>query len=284
MGDMNDFIFRIRRDGILTYVNEVFCRRMEKREDELIGFPFEPIITAEETSRLQTLKSEIVTSDPLKTIELQTILPDGMVCREEWKIRGIFSISGRLIEYQVIGRDISHIKNLEEQLAAYHTHTEARISQRTREMQIANKNLIAEISRREVIERELLIIQFVFDQASDSIILFTRTGEVYRANETGCNLLGYKKDEIMKKTVFEISPEITPMIWEKMWSDSNTLTDSVRALSIHRRKDGSIIPVELSRKFIRLPTISLFCSIARKREAFPDSSADSMGIRPEQFP
>lgn len=262
--DQTEFIFRSRPDGILTFVNDTFCRRHERRKEELIGFPYEPVISHEDLERLSRLRSSLTPKNPAAKISFKAIQPDGMVAFEEWLYRGIFSTSGILAGYQAVGRDISELKHLEEQLQTYHTNFEMVVKQRTREMRSANQDLMSEIARREKLERELLIIKFVFDQASDSILLFDTSGAIYRANETACKLLGYSQEEIQKITVFDVNQEITPEIWEEMWAEKGREGDSCRIRSVHRRKNGEIIPVEISRKFISAGPISLFCSIARQ--------------------
>ena len=131
-------------------------------------------------------------------------------------------------------------------------------------MRTANQDLMAEIARREKLERELLIIKFVFDHASDSILLFERNGAMYRANETACTLLGFTAEEIQNISVFDVNPEITPDIWQEMWTSEREVDETSRVRSVHLRSDGEIIPVEISRKFISAGPVSLFCSIARR--------------------
>ncbi|WP_319580007.1 PAS domain S-box protein [uncultured Methanospirillum sp.] len=262
--DQNEFIFRSRPDGTLTYVNDAFCRRMDRKRDELVGFSYEPVISHEDLERLDRLRSDLTPKTPVAKIAFKTIQPDGMVAWEEWQYRGIFTNSGALGSIQAIGTDISERKHLEEQLQIYHANFEAVIKQRTREMRAANQDLMAEITRREKLERELLIIRFVFDQASDSILLFDITGAVYRANETACKLLGYSREEIQQITVYDINPEITLQTWQEMWEMPREDEETFRVRSVHRRQDGEIIPVEISRKFITAGPLSLFCSIARE--------------------
>ncbi|PWR71493.1 PAS domain S-box protein [Methanospirillum lacunae] len=262
--DQNEFIFRSRPDGILTYVNNAFCRRMERERNELVGFPYEPVISHEDLERLTRLRADLTPKNSIAKIAFKTIQADGMVAWEEWQYRGIFTSDGILGSIQAIGTDISERKHLEEQLQIYHANFEAVIKQRTREMRAANQDLMAEMTRREKLERELLIIRFVFDQASDSILLFDRTGAVYRANETACKLLGYSLEEIQQITVFDINPEISTEIWQTMWEIQREEEETFRVRSVHRRHDGEIIPVEISRKFIIAGPLSLFCSIARE--------------------
>ncbi len=264
--DQSEFIFRSRPDGTLTFVNEAFCRRMERKRSDLIGFPYEPVISHEDQEKLSQMKNAVTKQNPVAKITFKAIQPDGMVAWEEWLYRGIFSNTSTLTGYQAVGRDVSDRRHLEDQLQTYHANFEAIIKQRTREMRAANQDLMAEIARREKLERELLIIRFVFDHASDSILLFDREGGMYRANETACTLLGYSGDEIQNITVFDVNPEITPDVWNEMWSSADTDADICRVRSVHRRRDGEIFPVEISRKFITAGPISLFCSIARKVE------------------
>jgi PAS domain S-box-containing protein len=262
--DQTEFIFRSRPDGILTFVNEAFCRRIERKKEELVGFPYEPVISHEDLERLSRVRSTITPTNPTGKISFKAIQPDGLIAFEEWLFRGIFNNSGILFEYQAIGRDISEIKHLEEQLQTYHTNFEIVVKQRIRELRSANQDLMAEIARREKLERELLIIRFVFDQASDSILLFEKTGTLYRANETACKLLGYTKEEIQKISVFDVNPEISPELWQQMWMEAGGDDEASRVRSVHRRQNGEIISVEVSRKFITAGPISLLCSIARQ--------------------
>jgi PAS domain S-box-containing protein len=280
--DQTEFLFRSRPDGVITFVNDAFCRKLEKRREELLGFPYEPVISHGDLERLTRLRAQLTPENPVAKISFKAIQPDGMVAWEEWLYRGFFSSSRILAGYQAIGKDISERKHLEEQLQTYHTNFQAILRQRTKEMRSANQDLMTEISRREKLERELLIIRFVFDQASDSILLFERSGAIYRANETACSLLGYTMDEMIQLTVFQVNPEITPEGWEEMWSTSEGKDETSRVLSVHRRSDGELIQVEISRKFITAGPLSLFCSIARQVEnhSSPDDSVPPRGSDP----
>lgn len=262
--DLSEFMFSCLPDGIVLRVNSAFCTRMNRREDELIGFPYEPVISHEDTERLSKLKESITPDTPVQAIKFKAIQPDGMVAWEEWSYRGIFDKDTSLERYLAVGRDISRIHHLEEQLETFHTNFEELVKQRTREMRKANQDLMSEIARREKIERELLIIEAAFDHASDSILLFERSGRLWRANETSCRLLGYTKEDIVDITVFSLNKEITPDIWDIMWQKADEKPEIWRLQAFHQKKDGSIIRVDVSRTFIKAGPITLFCSIARE--------------------
>ncbi|WP_052288868.1 PAS domain-containing protein [Methanospirillum hungatei] len=262
--DLNEFVFSCTPEGILKRVNHPFCVRMDRKPEELLGFPYEPVISHEDLERLSKMKQEITPTNPSQTISFKAIQPDGMMAFEEWTYRGIFTQDGKLSGYLAVGHDISREKHLEEQLNTFHASFEALVKQRTKEMRQANQDLMKEIARRERIERELLIIEAAFNHASDSILLFERSGRLWRANETSCRLLGYSKDEIAAISVFDINQEITPEIWEEMWEQAEQEPGISRVTSTHVRRDGTIIPVEVSRTFFTAGPMTLFCSIARE--------------------
>ncbi|MDD1724368.1 MAG: PAS domain S-box protein [Methanospirillum sp.] len=262
--DLTEYMFRSSPGGILQRVNRPFCIRMNRNPEELIGFPYEPLISHEDLGLLTRMKQEICQESPVRIISFKVIQPDGMVAWEEWTYRGIFSEEGSLAGFLAVGHDISRQQHLEEQLNTYHASFESLVKQRTREMRQANQDLMAEIARRERIERELLIIEAAFNNASDSIILFERSGKVWHANQTSLMLLGYDKKQMLEITIFTINPTITSEKWEAMWQEPDKESYISRTQSVHQRKDGSIIPVEISRTFINAGPITLFCSIARE--------------------
>lgn len=262
--DLTEFVFRCTPDGILKRVNHPFCARMERKPEELLGFVYEPVISHEDLEQLSRMKQKITPASPSQVISFKAIQPDGMVAYEEWTYRGIFFGDGTLSGYLAVGRDISKQQHLEEQLNTFHASFEALVKQRTKEMRQANQDLMKEMARRERIERELLIIESAFNHASDSILLFTRSGDLWRANETSCRLLGYSMEEIKDISVFDINTEITPDIWEEMWENAKQESGISRVISTHVRKNGEIIPVEVSRTFFKAGSVTLFCSIARE--------------------
>ncbi|NLV26309.1 MAG: PAS domain S-box protein [Methanomicrobiales archaeon] len=262
--ELLEFMFTCTPEGILKRVNLPFCSRMDRTAKELLGFPYEPVISHEDLEKLSRLKEEISSVSPVKTISFKAIQPDGMVAYEEWTYRGLFTEDGTLTGYLAVGHDISRQHHLEEQLNTFHASFEALVKQRTKEMRQANQDLLKEIARREKLERELLIIEAAFDHASDSILLFEKSGMLWRANESSCRLLGYSKNEISQVSVFQINQEITPQLWEMMWENSEVESGISRVFSSHVRKDGAIIPVEISRTFIKAGPFTLFCSIARE--------------------
>jgi len=92
----------------------------------------------------------------------------------------------------------------------------------------------------------------LIDHAIDAFeIIDPETGRLLDVNERACAARGYTRDEYLALS----SPEIDPRVAERSWEKTR---DEVRRLgtyvfeSEHRRKDGSLFPVEVNATYIRL--------------------------------
>ena len=103
----------------------------------------------------------------------------------------------------------------------------------------------------------------LFNYANDSIfILHTQNLHILDANENAAKRLGYSRDELLQKTLFEISiPPFAAQITDVYAS----LTESGSATyeSTHQHKDGSEIRVEITSQIIDYAGHQVFQSFAR---------------------
>ena len=82
------------------------------------------------------------------------------------------------------------------------------------------------------------------ETASDSIFLIDSVGKIIDVNNSACKTLGYLKNEIIGQTVEFVDPNFSTKEFLKFWESS--INEQRIFESTHRRKDGSLIPVELS--------------------------------------
>jgi PAS domain S-box-containing protein len=115
--DQDEFIVRLNTDGVLTFVNDAYCRYKGMSKEELLGSSIFDDYTPETAERL---KREILTfltpETPVKTSEVYNDLPSGKRQFVQWRNRGIFDQNGKLIEIQSVGRDVTDLKEAQEQL------------------------------------------------------------------------------------------------------------------------------------------------------------------------
>ncbi|MGD8889136.1 MAG: response regulator [Desulfobacterales bacterium] len=96
--------------------------------------------------------------------------------------------------------------------------------------------------------RSLKLVQYAVDSSSVATYWINPEALITYVNESACRSLGYSKDELVKLPVAEIDPrwpvEHWPERFEKIKSEG-----SLNFESIHRRKDGSTFPVEVTATF-----------------------------------
>ena len=106
------------------------------------------------------------------------------------------------------------------------------------------------ISERKQAEEKLLITQFVSDQAPESILWIDEQGRIVYANDAACRERGYTREELLAKSIPEINPELPLGVWAAHWQKSRR-QGRLTFESRHRRKDGSVFPIEVSANFVR---------------------------------
>jgi len=107
-----DFVLRITPDGRFNFVNDAYCRYVRKSREELLDPHYSDFESMHPEVRAQYLEhmSRLTPLDPIATIELRRFLPDGEIRWASWTDRGFFDDSGRLVEVQSVGRDVTEQK------------------------------------------------------------------------------------------------------------------------------------------------------------------------------
>lgn len=115
-----ELVVRQRPDGSLTFVNEAYCRSSGMTREELLDPDWCDFdrLPDDERERLEAYLARLTPDNPTGTIELRNVGSDGEVKWESWTDRGFFDESGRLIETQAVGRDITEQKQALEALEA----------------------------------------------------------------------------------------------------------------------------------------------------------------------
>jgi len=104
--------------------------------------------------------------------------------------------------------------------------------------------------------------RMIFESASDGIIIHDAEGHIFDVNQTMYKRLGYTKQEIIKLSLKGL---ITPEFAEKISERMGTLKKSGVAIfeSADRRKDGTVMPVEVNARYINYKGQKLILSVVR---------------------
>jgi PAS domain S-box-containing protein len=201
-----EFVFRWDMEGNITYANQSFAEHFKKKVKQIEGFCYRDVITSEGMDRLYALMHTISKNNPLITTEIRNVLPDGQAVWEQWNSRAIFGQKDEIVEIQNVGRDITELKQAQEQLVIQSSALEA---------------------------------------AANGIVITDRDGDIIWANQAISNLTGYSLKELTGKTprVFK-SGKMTRDFYTKLW-DTITAGKVWTGEVVNRKKDGSFYTEEM---------------------------------------
>ena len=110
-------------------------------------------------------------------------------------------------------------------------------------------------------ESEARFRKFV-DHATDTFMLHNPDGIVLDVNRNACESLGYSRDELIGMTPFDFDADLNTVTWQR-YSERLKAGDIVTFESRHRRKDGTLFPVEIRVREFCQGGPRLFISLSR---------------------
>lgn len=107
----------------------------------------------------------------------------------------------------------------------------------------------ADISTRKQSEEMLELTSLSVEHASDAIFWLDRDGGFVHANDQACRSLGYTREELLRLHLWDVDPDTSEAGWRES-AQGSELAGLLGNGTRHRRKDGSIFPVEASSRSI----------------------------------
>ncbi|MHB8060003.1 MAG: PAS domain S-box protein [Gaiellaceae bacterium] len=121
---------------------------------------------------------------------------------------------------------------------------------------------LEDISERKLAQEQIEMLKRSIDMHPDGAYWLDAKGEFVYVNEAGCRSVGYALEELLGKPVGLVNPAATPErmkeIWKKLRGEGSYTSET-----IHRRKDGSEFPAEITSTYIRLGDKEYNCGFAR---------------------
>jgi PAS domain S-box-containing protein/putative nucleotidyltransferase with HDIG domain len=114
--DQTELICRWLPGGMLTFVNEAYCRYFGKTKQELLGSNFMQLIPDKEHKGIKARFALLNSKNPILEQEHIVFAGSGEERRQRWTNRAIFDKSGHVMEVQSVGRDITEQKKAEEDM------------------------------------------------------------------------------------------------------------------------------------------------------------------------
>ncbi len=225
-------IFVIDSEGICVMVNRAFLKAYNVPQKELVlGMN---ALTEPANVRQGVVKymKEALSGKTVETPEIEFISPyedKRTVTRS--RLFPIFDAAGKLTNVVVMHEDITGRKRAEEALR--------------------------ESERRESEEK----YRVLFETAKDAIFLSDETGRFVDINQAACELLGYSKEELLKLSNREIDAD--PRGYEAFLKVRDGLMKEMMFEVNQRRKDGTLLPVEVTGSFFTIGGQRIALAIAR---------------------
>ncbi|MDD1701935.1 MAG: PAS domain S-box protein [Methanoregula sp.] len=213
--NQTELICRFSPDGRLTFVNDAYCRYFGLDKTRCLEKPHPLTLPTEDAMLMRQYLAALTPENPVGTIEHRIIMSSGEVRWQRWSDRAIFSNDDRVIEYQSVGRDITELILSEETLRD-------------------NENLFRE----------------VFNNANDAVFLYEmqpeRPGRFIQVNDVAIGWLGYSLEELQEMSPRDIVPEhVQKKTLQNIMATLHTYGHATFT-SLHKRKDSSTYPVEVS--------------------------------------
>lgn len=121
---------------------------------------------------------------------------------------------------------------------------------------------LAKISKR---TDDLYFTRYCMDHAQDMIFWVDTTGKIIYANQTTCNKLGYTSEELLQKSVLDISPHST-VDYPKHWEELKKV-GAIEFESVHQTKDGRELPVSIVANYMNFQGREFNCGFVRDLSA-----------------
>ena len=120
---------------------------------------------------------------------------------------------------------------------------------------------LEDVSARKQAEVSLKLSQFIIDNASIGIMRGDYEGRILSVNECWANVLGYTREELCAMSYFDIDPNLTPEFWRAHRAKLRA-TGFNTFETHHRRKDGTVFPIQVTVNYLNFGGQEFSCSFA----------------------
>ncbi|PKN56934.1 MAG: hypothetical protein CVU56_13590 [Deltaproteobacteria bacterium HGW-Deltaproteobacteria-14] len=102
-------------------------------------------------------------------------------------------------------------------------------------------------------ELELELFRTTIERAADGVFWLNADGGFDYVNEQACQMLGYSRAELMALRLWDIDPGMSPERYPTHWASYRSPGAATRRFEMaHRHKDGTVFPIEVSSRHIRV--------------------------------
>ncbi len=119
-----------------------------------------------------------------------------------------------------------------------------------------------DITRYKSLEHSLQLAQQTIGHTRDMMYWINQEAHIVRTNAAVCDELGYTREEILGKKIFDIDPTFPKNRWKKHWEEikeKKTFTFETH----HQRANGTLVTVEIKANYLHYEGKEYNCAIVR---------------------
>ncbi|MDP2365717.1 MAG: PAS domain S-box protein, partial [Ignavibacteria bacterium] len=226
--NQNDMIIKVDKDGKFTFVSPSYCKLFGKREDELIGKSFIPLVHDDDIENTRDAMLDLYHEPYSCYVEQRALTEEGWKWLA-WSDTAVLDADGNVESIIGVGRDITSRKNAEEELK----YSEEKFFK-------------------------------AFQASPDSLTLTELdTGKLLEANDGFERVFGYSKEEVIGTSTLNmgvwVNPEDRIAVVSKL-KDEGSVKDYE---AIGRKKNGESLVGLISAEIIRVAGQSLLLIMVR---------------------
>jgi len=124
-----------------------------------------------------------------------------------------------------------------------------RYSTQERDLLVFVSTQVALAVERASAQSEQRVLTAAMDCAIDPVFGTDEAGHFVFVNQAACGSLGYAREDLLGMHVWDVDPRVLPGQWPLRWERLRSRRAN-REETWHRRKDGSVFPVEISSSFL----------------------------------
>lgn len=136
--------------------------------------------------------------------------------------------------------------------------------QRTQELIREKEAEERQLELQKKLQYDLLCTQRSLDKANEPVYWITLEGQISYANEAACQLMGFSQEELLTRSIVDVKARIENIKqFESEWLPMIRQTQGRLFESHILRKDGSLVPVEVSAQLIEFDGEEFISMFAR---------------------
>ncbi|HAS17630.1 MAG TPA: hypothetical protein DCR39_07050 [Nitrospiraceae bacterium] len=220
-----DIVYFKDIQGRNLVVNKAFEKLVSLSETEIRGKTDDQIFPPELASHCRQSDREVIMNAKTLRFDEEFTTNDGKTIYFETIKSPLFNDSGNVIGVVGVSRDITERRKLEDRLGLFNT---------------------------------------LLNQSNDAIFINDpETGGFWDVNDKACSSLGYSREELLNMNVVDIEAIIPDkFLWEAHVKDLKRQGYMILE-GRHKRKDGSIFPVEVNVKYIKQDKADYMVAVVR---------------------